>query len=68
MTRLAEVRHEQHITAKELAAAAHVTYSTIAMIECGAQRFNGIAVATAMRIADALGVDVTELMEPGWEN
>ncbi len=67
MTRLAEIRQAARMGARELAANAHVPYSTIAMIECGKRKFSGIAVGTALKIADALGVDVTDLLEDGWD-
>lgn len=67
MTRLAEIRHSARMSLVELAAAAHVPYATLSMIECGKRKFSGIAVGTALKIADALGVDVTELLEDGWD-
>ena len=67
MSKLKDIRTAQGLTQAELASAAGVTQTIIAHCETGRQDINRAAAASVTRLALALGVDITEILEPGWD-
>lgn len=62
---LAALRKSKHLTQRELAAQAHVSYVSIANIERGARDASDMTLGTAVRLADALKIrDLRKLLEP----
>lgn len=65
--RLAEIRAAQGLSQAELGLRSGVPQGTIAHIESGANDINNARAAIVARLAYALGVDITEILEPGWD-
>jgi DNA-binding XRE family transcriptional regulator len=61
VAKLQEVRARKQLTQKRLADEAGVSRSTISKLEQGSQRYDPVSV---YKIAGALGVEATELLEP----
>lgn len=64
--RLAEIRAAQGLTQIELGRLADVGPTTIAHLETR-HNINQAQAAIVTRLALALGVDITEILEPGWD-
>ena len=64
---LQEARQAQGITQTELSKLAGIPQQSISRIELGIRSINDMAFASVARLADALGVDILELLEPGWD-
>ena len=60
LTRLKAIRERKALSQEELAKKAGINRVTLARIEAGAEPYP----ATVRKLADALGVDPSELMEP----
>lgn len=59
--RLHTVRKNKHMTLRQLAEAAHVPLSTLSAIETGKRAGDGLTLATARRLAIALGITLDHL-------
>ena len=66
--KLTDARHGARMSQVDLAHAAGVTQATISRLESGAMDINKCSVATVARIAYALGVDITSILEDGWDD
>lgn len=64
---LQEARQAQGITQTELSRLAGIPQPSISRIELGVRSINDMTFASVARLADALGVDILELLEPGWD-
>ena len=64
MTKLKKLRMERHLTQNELAKKTGITPSNISRLESGSKKIGQVALATAVRLGDALGVtDLRELID-----
>ena len=63
MTNLKKIRQDKGLTQAELAKAADINLRTYQDYEQGSKSINQIALTKAIRIADALGVDVKAITE-----
>ena len=63
MTNLANLRRKAGLTQKQLAAIVGVPQQWVSRIEHGGAKIENITLSKAMKLADALGVDVRELLE-----
>lgn len=61
-TRLRRLRQSQHLTQAELADKAHVTSNRISDLESGSRSIEGVTVAVAHRIAQALDCAIEDLI------
>jgi transcriptional regulator with XRE-family HTH domain len=59
--RIAKMRQRRGMTPSELARRANIPLSTLSVIERGKRKGEGLTVATAKRIAEALGVSLDYL-------
>jgi transcriptional regulator with XRE-family HTH domain len=59
--RIAKLRQRRGMTPSELSKRANVPLSTLSVIERGKRKGEGLSVATAKRIAEALGVSLDYL-------
>ena len=59
--RIANMRQRRGMTPSELARRANIPLSTLSVIERGKRKGEGLTVATAKRIAEALGVSLDYL-------
>jgi transcriptional regulator with XRE-family HTH domain len=59
--RIARMRQRRGMTPSELARRANIPLSTLSVIERGKRKGEGLTVATAKRIAEALGVSLDYL-------
>ena len=67
MSKLKDIRKAQGLTQAELASAAGIQQATVSHLETGSMAINYTGAATVTRLALALGVDITEILEPGWD-
>lgn len=65
--RLAEIRAAQGLSQTELSRSSGVTQQTIAAIE-SRHNINQAQAAIVTRLAYALGVDITSILEDGWDD
>lgn len=63
MTNLARIRSARGLSQRQLAAQSNVHQVMIARLESGERPIANIRLSTAIALADALGVDVRELMD-----
>lgn len=63
MTNLARIRIARGLSQRQLAAQSNVHHIQIAKLESGERPIANIRLSTAIALADALGVDVRELMD-----
>lgn len=63
MTNLARIRIARGLSQRQLAAKSNVHQVMIARLESGERPIANIRLSTAIALADALGVDVRELMD-----
>lgn len=63
MTNLARIRIARGLSQRQLAAQSNVHQVMIARLESGERPIANIRLSTAIALADALGVDVRELMD-----
>lgn len=63
MTNLARIRSARGLSQRQLAAQSKVHQVMIARLESGERPIANIRLSTAIALADALGVDVRELMD-----
>ena len=63
-TNLAKIRTARGLSQRQLSALSGIHQVVIARIESGSKSFNRLHVATALALADALEVDVHELVDP----
>ena len=59
--RIAKMRERRGLTASALAKRAHIPLSTLSVVERGIRKGEGLTVATAKRLAEALGVTLDYL-------
>jgi transcriptional regulator with XRE-family HTH domain len=59
--RIAMLRKQKNLSQYALAKSAKVTYSTLHMLESGKRQGSGLTLATAKRLARALGITLDEL-------
>jgi transcriptional regulator with XRE-family HTH domain len=64
LSKLAQKRIKAKLTQQQLALMAQLPLKTLRKYEIGERSINKCAVAVAVRIADALGCDVKEILEP----
>ena len=62
MSKLADLRHTAGLTQKQLAVLVGVPQQWVAKIESGVTDIGNITLSKAIKVADALGVDVRELL------
>ena len=63
MTNLARIRIARGLSQRQLAAQSNVHQVMIARLESGERPIANIRLSTAIALADALGVDVRDLMD-----
>lgn len=66
--KLTDTRRNARMSQYDLSRASGVPQSTIGHLESGAMDINKCAVATVARLAYALGVDITSILEDGWDD
>lgn len=59
--RIAKMRERRGLTSSALAKRAHIPLSTLSVVERGIRKGEGLTVATAKRLAEALGVTLDYL-------
>jgi len=64
MTRLAIILHERNLTYTAVATRAHLQPRTVRQLATGETPIDNVAVGTVRRIASALSVPVTAILEP----
>lgn len=64
MNRLTEIRTMRGMTQQQLAEKSGIHRVTIARLESGSRPITGITLATAIALADALGVTPVDLVRP----
>ena len=62
MSKLKKLRTEKNMTQKQLAAGSGVNIRQIQRVENGDSDMSNITLGNAIKLADALGVDVKELL------
>ena len=65
MSKLKDIRTVQGLTQVELARAAGVTQQTVSNLESGTRDINKSPASIVARLAYALGVDITSILEDG---
>lgn len=64
MNKLQYMRKERGLTQKELAERSHVNIRQIQHYEQGTHDINGASVVTVLNLAEALGCDVYDIINP----